>query len=199
VSQITKLFVGGIDEAGRGPLAGPVVAAAVVLDPQRPISGLNDSKKLSEAKREQLFGIVCECAVAYAIVMLGPREIEVHNIRRATQIAMERAAESLISELLAIWPVGRFHFLIDGNMGLSTNISCEAIVKGDQKLRCISAASILAKVARDREMRRLDELYPSYGLSVHKGYPTASHRDSIRLHGPSEIHRRTFAGVREFL
>ncbi|MCL4127347.1 UNVERIFIED_CONTAM: hypothetical protein GTU68_048471 [Idotea baltica] len=189
------MYVAGIDEAGRGPLAGPVSAAAVVLKPDTKIDGLTDSKKLSDAQRQKLYPEIIQSALAYSIIMLGPREIEQHNIRQATLLAMQAAATEVEKELKS-----KCFFLIDGNMNLSKeDYLSEFVIKGDRKIRCISAASILAKVTRDREMVKLDEIYPGYGFRAHKGYPTAAHREQIKLLGPTEIHRRTFAGVKEYI
>lgn len=187
-------FVGGIDEAGRGPLAGPVVAAAVVLDPAVEIIGLDDSKKLKEHDRERLYSEISAKALSFAVAMIGPRDIERINIRQATLKAMELAAQEVERRLSQ-----RIFFLIDGNMPLGSEFLSEAVVKGDQKFAAISAASILAKVTRDREMQRLHALFPQYDFQSHKGYPTPSHLHLIQQHGPSEVHRRTFAGVKEHI
>ncbi len=198
-STLPKLIVGGIDEAGRGPLAGPVTAAAVVLPIRYRNSKLTDSKAVSEKKRDMLFDEITHSAVAYSVVSLGPREIEKYNIREATRHAMIRAAEQVLTTLRRHGSRVRCHFMVDGNMQLTTSLHHEAVVKGDSKILCISAASILAKVTRDREMLVLDAKYPEYGFAGHKGYPTKTHREKIRELGPTDIHRRTFAGVREYL
>ena len=174
----------GCDEAGRGPLCGPVVAAAVILDPEVTIEGLDDSKKLTEKKREKLFDIIKEKAVAYAIAEASPAEIDEINILNASMLAMRRAVEAL--------PVKADFALIDGNCSRGFTIDTETVVKGDAKSASIAAASILAKVTRDRGCIELDRQYPVYGIAKHKGYPTREHMDAVREHGPSPIHRRTF-------
>ncbi len=174
----------GIDEAGRGPLAGPVCAACVILDPLRPIEGLNDSKKLSEKKRDALFAEITEKAVAYGIAFATVEEIEQVNILNATFLAMKRAFDSL--------PVKPAIALVDGNKEPGFGIATQCIVGGDGKCACIAAASILAKVTRDRYMREMDGKYPVYGFGVHKGYGTVAHYAAIREHGICDIHRRSF-------
>ncbi len=192
-------FVGnlmaGVDEAGRGPLAGPVVAAAVILNPEDPIAGLADSKKLSEARREALFPQVKARSLAWAIAWSDAHEIDSLNILHATMLAMRR---SLLG--LSVAPA---HVQVDGNRCPSlagTGLSCtmEAIVGGDALVPEISAASILAKVTRDRMMKGLDVVYPGYGFAGHKGYPTAAHRKCLEQSGPSPIHRRSFSPVSAF-
>jgi ribonuclease HII len=181
----------GVDEAGRGPLAGPVTAAAVILDPDRPIAGLRDSKKLSEARRDELALQIKERALAWAIAECSEQEIDELNILQATMLAMRRAVEGLrVQPTLA---------LIDGNRCPVMAVRSEAIVKGDDKVAAISAASILAKTARDHALARLHELYPQYALDQHKGYPTALHLERLRLHGVSPIHRKSYAPVRALL
>ena len=184
-------IVCGVDEAGRGPLAGPVFAAAVILDPRRPIEGLRDSKKLSEAKRDQLAPLIREHAVAWAIAECSCEEIDSINILQATMLAMRRAVEAL-STLPTV-------ALIDGNRCPEMSVRAHAIVEGDDKVNAISAASILAKTARDAALVRLHDLYPQYGFDQHKGYGTALHLERLRLHGPSPAHRRSFAPVRGLL
>ena len=174
----------GCDEAGRGPLCGPVVAAAVILDPSVTIEGLDDSKKLTEKKREKLFDIIKEKAVAYAIAEASAAEIDEINILNASMLAMRRAVEAL--------PVKADFALIDGNCSRGFTIDTETVVKGDAKSASIAAASILAKVTRDRGCLELDSEYPMYGIAKHKGYPTKEHMDAVRAYGPSPIHRRTF-------
>ena len=174
----------GLDEAGRGPLCGPVVAAAVILPKGLEIEGLNDSKKLTEKKREALFDIIVEKAVAYAIAEASPEEIDEINILNASMLAMRRAVEAL--------PVKADFALIDGNCSRGFNIPTETVVKGDAKSYSIAAASILAKVTRDRQCAELDKAYPQYGIGKHKGYPTKDHMDSVRLHGPAPIYRMSF-------
>lgn len=174
----------GCDEAGRGPLCGPVVAAAVILPPDIEIEGLNDSKKLTEKKREKLFDIIKEKAIAYAIAEASPEEIDEINILNASMLAMRRAVEAL--------PVKADFALIDGNCSRGFEIPTETIVSGDAKSCSIAAASILAKVTRDRGCKALDEAYPMYGIAKHKGYPTKDHMNAVREHGLSPIHRKTF-------
>ncbi|KWQ05459.1 ribonuclease HII [Acinetobacter harbinensis] len=184
--------VAGVDEAGRGPLVGSVVAAAVILDPNNPIEGLNDSKKLSEKKREMLFVEIQEKAVAWAIAEASHAEIDQLNILQASLLAMCRAVEAL-----HIQPQ---HVLVDGNkipQGLS--MSCEAIVGGDALHAEISAASILAKVTRDRQMVVLDQQYPQFGFAQHKGYPTKMHFAAIAEHGVIDQHRRSYAPIKQAL
>jgi ribonuclease HII len=178
-------FIAGVDEAGRGPLAGAVFAAAVILNPEIKIEGLADSKKLTEKQREKLFVLIQENSLGWAIARAEVEEIDRINILQASLLAMKRAVESLkIFPSLA---------LIDGNK--SPLLACEtrAIIKGDQTEPAISAASILAKVARDKEMMELDLRYPNYGFAKHKGYGTKAHLDAIAKYGPCDIHRRSFA------
>lgn len=174
----------GCDEAGRGPLCGPVVAAAVILPRDTVIEGLNDSKKLSEKKREALFDIIKEKAVAYAIAEASPAEIDEINILNASMLAMRRAVEAL--------PIKADFALIDGNCSRGFEIPTETVVKGDAKSASIAAASILAKVTRDRQCIELDREYPEYNIAKHKGYPTKEHMEAVKKYGPSPIHRRTF-------
>ena len=174
----------GCDEAGRGPLCGPVVAAAVILPNDTVIEGLDDSKKLTEKKREKLFEIIKEKAVAYAIAEASPEEIDEINILNASMLAMRRAVEKL--EIKADFA------LIDGNCSRGFDIPTETVVKGDSKSYSIAAASILAKVTRDRGCAELDKEYPMYGIAKHKGYPTKDHMEAVRKYGPSPIHRRSF-------
>jgi ribonuclease HII len=180
--------VAGVDEVGRGPLAGDVVAAAVILDPARPIDGLADSKKLTEKRREALFPVIQARALAWAVARCTPAEIDRLNILQASLKAMERAVAAL-----GILPD---YVLVDGNRTPRWRYPGEPVVKGDSLVPAIAAASILAKVVRDREMIDLDRLYPGYGLAVHKGYPTAAHRAALQRLGPSPIHRRSFGPVR---
>lgn len=181
----------GVDEAGRGPLAGPVYAAAVILDPQWPILGLADSKQLSQRKRERLALEIREKALAFGIAWASVEEIDQINILQATLLAMRRAVEAL-----SIQPS---EALIDGNRCPRLSIPARAIIRGDAAEPAISAASILAKTARDAEMRRIHEAFPQYGLDRHKGYDTAIHRAALQLHGPAAFHRRSFAPVRILL
>jgi len=182
----------GLDEVGRGPLAGPVVAAAVVLDPRRPIAGLADSKKLTPARRQALNRAIQEQARAWALGRAEVEEIDRLNILQAALLAMRRALEAL--------PLRVDHALVDGNR-LPPGLYCsaEAIVGGDASEPAISAASILAKVARDEEMEALDERYPGYGFARHKGYPTKAHLEALARLGPCAIHRRSFGPVRRLI
>ena len=174
----------GVDEAGRGPLCGPVVAAAVILPLGLEIEGLNDSKKLSEKKREALFDVICEKAIAYSIAEASPAEIDEINILNASMLAMRRAVEGL--------GVKADFALIDGNWSRGFEIPTETVVKGDAKSYSIAAASILAKVTRDRGCIELDREYPEYGIAKHKGYPTKDHMDAVRQYGPAPIYRKSF-------
>lgn len=177
-------IVCGVDEAGRGPLAGPVYAAAVILPKGKIIEGVNDSKKLSEKKRDALFDKIKDEALAYSIGVATPREIDEINILQATFLAMKRAVDGL-----KIQPQ---YALIDGNKTPNLEIDMEAVVKGDAKSASIAAASILAKVSRDRYMLEIAEKYPEYQFEKHKGYPTKLHYEMLDKFGPSEIHRQTF-------
>ncbi|SHE87904.1 ribonuclease HII [Vibrio gazogenes] len=181
----------GVDEVGRGPLVGDVVTAAVILDPARPISGLTDSKKLSEKKRLALFPEIQEKAVAWAIGRCSAQEIDQINILQATMVAMQRAVRAL--------PVAAEFVLVDGNRIPSLSVPAAAIVKGDLRVAEISAASILAKVTRDQEMILLDQQYPNYGFAQHKGYPTKAHLEAIERYGVIDVHRRSFKPVRRIL
>jgi len=178
----------GVDEAGRGPLAGAVFAAAVILDGERPIEGLADSKKLSEKKRVYLAEQIRERALSWAVAKAEVEEIDSINILQASLLAMRRAVENL-----SLFPS---EALIDGLHCPKLAIPCRAIIKGDSSVAEISAASILAKTARDAEMLSLHLEYPQYGFDQHKGYPTALHLEALRRHGASEIHRRSFAPVK---
>jgi len=186
-----KPLVAGVDEAGRGPLAGPVVVAAVILDPRRPITGLNDSKQLSQKTREALFPQIQEMAVAWSIVEVAAEEIDNINILQATLLGMRRAVESLSpAPSLA---------LVDGNRAPAVNCEVRTIVHGDSLEPAISAASILAKVFRDRLMTDYHRRFPCYGFDRHKGYPTAEHLRRLQENGPCEIHRKSFVPVRNVL
>ena len=197
--QQAKLFdlgdlVAGVDEAGRGPLAGPVVAAAVILDPERPIDGLADSKKLSESTRNRLADEIREHALAWSVSTADRAEIDSINILAATMLAMRRAVETLATR-----PTG---VVVDGNRLPDLQfegylLNGEAIVGGDGKVASISAASILAKTRRDSIMVKLDEVYPQYGFARNKGYGTPQHLESLKNHGPCDQHRRSFAPVRD--
>ena len=188
---LSEVLVCGVDEVGRGPLAGPVIAAAVILDPLRPIAGLDDSKKLSPGRREVLFEEIRRSAVAWALGRAEVDEIDAINILQASLLAMQRAVGSLA--------VAPHHALVDGNRLPSLPCSARAVVGGDASEPCISAASIVAKVVRDREMIELDARYPGYGLARHKGYPTPAHLAALRELGVAPIHRRSFAPVRRLI
>lgn len=185
------LHTAGVDEVGRGPLAGPVVAAAVILDPARPIQGLADSKVLSEARRNKLAEEIMDRAIAWSIGRAEIDEIDHINILQASLLAMRRA-------VLDLSPVAEFA-LIDGNRCPILPCPAQAIIKGDATVPAISAASILAKVTRDREMTAMDELYPGYGFAAHKGYPTRAHLAALAELGITPIHRRSFGPVRKYL
>jgi ribonuclease HII len=181
----------GVDEAGRGPLAGPVCAAAVILDPDQPIAGLADSKKLGARRREELAGLIRGRCAAWAVAWASVEEIDALNILQASLLAMRRAVDGLgLRPELA---------LVDGNRCPALEISARAIVGGDASEPAISAASILAKVSRDALMLELDRRWPQYGFARHKGYPTAAHVEALRLNGVTPMHRRSFAPVREIL
>lgn len=188
--------IAGVDEVGRGPLAGPVVAAAVILDAQRPVAGLADSKTLSADRRAGLAGEIRRRCLAWGLGWADAAEVDALNVLQATFLAMRRA-------LLALH-VAPAHVVVDGDRcpgtrGLAFDCSIEAVIKGDVTVPSVSAASILAKVARDEFMRGLDERYPGYGLAGHKGYPTASHLEALRRLGPSPVHRRSYAPVQSCL
>jgi ribonuclease HII len=192
---MSMIWVCGVDEAGRGPLVGAVVAGAVVLDPENPIEGLKDSKKLSPARREYLYEQIMQRAKAWGIGEASPAEIDEINILQATMLAMRRAIEDLTTRLGG-WPDKA---LIDGNRCPELPIAAEAIVKGDAKEPAISAASILAKVTRDRQMQELHERHPQYGFAQHMGYPTEAHFAALQNFGVCAEHRRSFAPVRRVL
>lgn len=187
----TQILICGVDEAGRGPLAGPVYAAAVILNDARPIAGLNDSKKLSEKKRDKLALEIREHALAWAIATASVEEIDRINILRASLLAMKRAVEAL-----SLTP---HEVLVDGLHYPDTGLPSSAIVKGDSTVASISAASILAKTARDAALLELHEVHPHYGFAIHKGYPTAAHLAALREHGPCAEHRRSFGPVKALL
>lgn len=177
-------FICGVDEAGRGPLAGPVCAAAVILPKNLEIPGLNDSKKLTDKKRRELYDIIIEQAEAYGIALVSEQEIDEINILQATFLAMERAVAQLsVKPDLA---------LVDGNREPHLPVEVKTVVKGDSRSANIAAASILAKVTRDRLLEELDETYPAYGFAIHKGYGTKRHYEALREYGPCPIHRMTF-------
>lgn len=184
-------LIAGVDEAGRGPLAGPVVAAAVILDDLNPIAGLNDSKKLSAARREKLFDEIRAKALCCSIAQASVEEIDEINILQATMLAMRRAVEGLRLKPAKV--------LVDGNRLPVLDVLAEAIVKGDATVPAISAASILAKVTRDRWCAQLDQQYPQYGFAGHKGYGTAEHLAALQAHGACPEHRKTFAPVTQVL
>ena len=192
---MSLIWVCGVDEAGRGPLVGAVVAGAVVLDPNNPIEGLKDSKKLTAARREYLYEQIIEKAKAWGIGEASPAEIDEINILQATMLAMRRAIEDLTTRL-GVWPDKA---LIDGNRCPELPIDAEAIVKGDSKEPAISAASIIAKVTRDRQMMALHEQHPQYGFAQHMGYPTEAHFAALKQYGACEQHRRSFSPVRKVL
>ena len=181
------LYLAGVDEVGRGPLAGPVVTAAVILDPDNPVEGLRDSKKLSERKREALFGVIQERALSWALGRCEVAEIDELNIHGATMLAMERAVAALA-------PPAEY-VLVDGHRCPDWQWPSLPVVKGDGRVDAIAAASILAKVSRDREMVALDQQYPGYGLAGHKGYPTKVHIEALHAQGASPVHRRSFSPV----
>ncbi len=186
--DLVEELVAGVDEVGRGPLCGAVVTAAVILDPRRPILGLNDSKKLTEARRELLYDEICEKALAWCIARAEVEEIDRLNILHATMLAMQRAVQGLsITPRLA---------LIDGNRCPQLDVPSAPVIQGDAKVPAIAAASILAKVSRDREMSTFELIYPGYGMGGHKGYPTPVHLEALTRLGPTPIHRRSFAPVR---
>ena len=189
---MSEARVAGVDEAGRGPLAGPVAVAAVILDPSRPIQGLGDSKALSEARREALAPLIRERALAWHLELVGIDEIDRLNILHATMAGMTRAVRALAPAATMA--------LVDGNR-LPPGLPCpaQALVKGDAREPAIMAASILAKVARDQWMRELELLHPGYGFALHKGYPTPDHLEALRRLGPCPQHRRSFAPVRACL
>ncbi|MEA3242809.1 MAG: ribonuclease HII [Pseudomonadota bacterium] len=189
--QHTGQCLAGVDEVGRGPLAGPVVAAAVILDPDRPVEGLKDSKKLSERRREYLAELIRERALAWSLGRAEVHEIDRINILQASLLAMQRAvaALSLAPELV----------LVDGNRCPRLDYPSQAVVRGDALVPAISAASIIAKVSRDREMVELDSRYPGYGLAKHKGYPSKAHLAALQTLGVTAVHRRSYAPVRRLL
>jgi len=189
------IWICGVDEAGRGPLVGAVVAGAVVLDPNHPIAGLKDSKKLTAARREYLYEQIMEKAKAWGVGEASPAEIDDINILQATMLAMRRAVEDLTSRLGG-WPDKA---LIDGNRCPELPIVAEAIIKGDAKEPAISAASIVAKVTRDRQMMSLHERHPEYGFAQHMGYPTEAHFAALKQYGACDQHRRSFSPVRKVL
>lgn len=191
INNQENLLIAGVDEVGRGPLVGDVVTAAVILDPQKPISGLNDSKKLSEKKREALYQEIIVKALSWSVGRASPMEIDSLNILHATMLAMTRAVEGL--------NVHPDHVKVDGNRCPSWDYSSEAIVKGDGSVAEISAASIVAKVTRDREMNVLHQAHPEYGFDQHKGYPTKLHLEKLAAFGPLKEYRMSFKPVLKVL
>ena len=183
--------VAGVDEAGRGPLAGPVLAAAVILDDARPLPGLNDSKRLTASRREALFEAITAGAHAWSVAEASVEEIDRLNILQATLLAMQRAVQALGAAPAAV--------LVDGNRLPSLSMPARGVVRGDARVACIAAASILAKVSRDRLCDRLHQAHPGYGFDIHKGYPTLAHLAALRRLGPCVAHRRSFAPVRQCL
>nr|WP_217272916.1 ribonuclease HII [Vibrio coralliilyticus] len=184
-------LIAGVDEVGRGPLVGDVVTAAVILDPNNPIEGLNDSKKLTEKKRLALLPEIKEKALAWSVGRCSPEEIDQLNILQATMVAMQRAIEGL--------EVAPDFALIDGNRVPQLNMDAQAVVKGDMRVAEISAASIIAKVVRDQEMEELDKLHPQFGFAKHKGYPTKAHFEAIEQYGVIDQHRKSFKPVKKAL
>ncbi|MCB1878973.1 MAG: ribonuclease HII [Gammaproteobacteria bacterium] len=185
------LLTAGVDEVGRGPLAGPVIAAAVILDPDNPIAGIGDSKKLSDRRRQLLSVLIRKQAIAWAVGRAEAEEIDRLNILQASLLAMRRAVAAL--------PIAAQHVMVDGNYCPELGCSVQAVVGGDASVAAIGAASIVAKVVRDREMIALDSRYPGYGFARHKGYPTRLHLEALSRLGVSEIHRRSFAPVKRLL
>ncbi len=191
ICSYQDVLLAGVDEVGRGPLVGDVVTAAVILNPEKPIKGLADSKKISEKKREALFDEIQEKALCWSIARATPAEIDALNILQASLLAMKRAVEAL-----QIQPE---FVLVDGNRLPQWHYSAEAVVKGDSRVPVISAASILAKVQRDREMSVLDLQYPDYGFAIHKGYPTVQHMEALQRLGATPVHRKSYAPVKRVI
>ena len=193
------MLICGVDEAGRGPLAGSVYAAAVILNVNNPIFGLDDSKKLSEKKRDFLSGEIKTKALAWSIASCTCQEIDEINILQASLLAMKRAIKAMQAEFDVVLGSQPIYVQVDGNKCPKISLPCEAIVKGDSKVQAISAASILAKVARDAELCELDKIYPQYGFAKHKGYPTATHLLALQIHGICQQHRLSYAPVKVYL
>jgi ribonuclease HII len=191
LTDIHSGHVAGVDEAGRGPLAGPVIAAAVILDPENPVIGLKDSKQLTPSRREALYLEITQKAIAWEVGRAGVEEIDRLNILQATLLAMQRA-------VVRLSPPARY-VLVDGNQCPRLDCPVEAVVGGDSTIAAISAASIIAKVTRDREMVELDRRYPGYGLARHKGYPSREHLLALQQLGVTPLHRRSYAPVRKLL
>jgi len=190
-NKIYPVLTAGVDEVGRGPLAGPVVAAAVILDPEKPIAGLADSKKLSEKKREALYPLIKENAICYAVAEASVEEIDQINILQASLLAMRRAIEAL--------DITPEHVLVDGNKAPQIVMTVDTVIKGDSRVASISAASILAKVDRDRMMQDYHQRYPQFSFHKHKAYGSRQHMAELQEHGPLPVHRKTFAPVRRLL
>lgn len=197
--MIGSQLICGVDEAGRGPLAGAVYASAVILDPTKPIAGLADSKKITEKKRDTLAIEIKQHALAWAIATSSVEEIDDINILQASLLAMKRAIEAMQAQFAEVLSDQTIHVQVDGNKCPKISLSCEAIVKGDSKVQAISAASILAKTARDANLYELDKHYPMYGFAQHKGYPTKAHMALLQEHGVSPVHRRSYAPVKKLL
>jgi ribonuclease HII len=189
----------GVDEAGRGPLAGAVYAAAVILNPSHPISGLADSKKMTEKKRDALAIEIKQHALAWAIASSSVEEVDEINILQASLLAMKRAIEAMQHQFDEVLKSSAILVQVDGNKCPLIDLPCEAIIKGDSKVQAISAASILAKTSRDAALYSLDEQYPMYGFAQHKGYPTKEHMIRLQEYGVSPVHRRSYAPVRKLI
>ena len=199
MNQHANQLICGVDEAGRGPLAGAVYASAVILDAAHPISGLTDSKKITEKRRDALAIEIKQQALAWAIATSSVEEIDEINILQASLLAMKRAVEAMQKEFAEVLNGQAIHVQVDGNKRPNISLSCEAIVKGVSKVQAISAASILAKTARDANLYELDKQYPMYGFAQHKGYPTKAHMALLQEHGVSPVHRRSYAPVKKLL
>lgn len=199
MNQHANQLICGVDEAGRGPLAGAVYASAVILDAAHPISGLTDSKKITEKRRDALAIEIKQQALAWAIATSSVEEIDEINILQASLLAMKRAVEAMQKEFAEVLNGQAIHVQVDGNKRPNISLSCEAIVKGDSKVQAISAASILAKTARDANLYQLDKQYPMYGFAQHKGYPTKAHMALLQEHGVSPVHRSSYAPVKKLL
>lgn len=195
----TKFFICGIDEAGRGPLAGPLSVGGAIFRPHEMIGGINDSKKLTESKREALYEEIRTKALVYSNILVESPEIDRINILQATKLGMKLVAEDIIEKINLKFPDSHnfVHFLVDGNQKFCTKLSQDPIIKGDGLIKVIGSASILAKVSRDRIMMKLGREHPEYGFESHKGYPTKHHKEMIREYGVLPFHRKTFAGVKE--
>lgn len=199
MNQHVNQLICGVDEAGRGPLAGAVYASAVILDSNHPIAGLADSKKITEKKRDALAIEIKQHALAWAIATSSVEEIDEINILQASLLAMKRAVEAMQKDFSEVLNGQAIHVQVDGNKRPNISLSCEVIVKGDSKVQAISAASILAKTARDANLYELDKQYPMYGFAQHKGYPTKAHMALLQEHGVSPVHRRSYGPVKKLL